>query len=553
MTPTDDHDTVETELKLRLNSDEAARLRASPWWRSLEDEGDAELNSVYFDTPSRRLRKLGISLRTRNKNDVIEQTLKMNALGAFQRREWSSVIPDMIPDPALVIDPALPAPVRALTAADLEPVFKVDVHREKRLSRHKRGAIELSLDEGAVVNGKGRAGLREVELELKQGDARLLLAAARRIIDIAGGRLHFTTKSDLGYAVADRGAGDGADAGAGGAATWSRAPALAVDPQADVGDVVQAVLLHGLSHLTANDDCARTGAHVEGVHQCRVAMRRMRSALRLFRKALPRAAFAPLEAELKRLAGALGGARDLDVLHTELLEPARLALDAPEDVAPLMAALERQRAAAYDEIAALLSAAGYGRFLIDAFALAATDDWRRLKKGGANSAEAALLKSPARDFARAALEKAHKRLLKRGRNFKRKSAKERHALRIEIKKMRYTAETLSPLFNARKARRFHKGLAGLQDGLGALNDVVVAEDLLARLVDKAAARGAGKGVCNEGFADASSDVPGAGADRAALSYAAGCVLGWHRHRASEYNERLYKEWRKFQKTAPFWR
>ena len=535
--PVDNDETVETELKLRLDQDEAARLRASPWWGSLEGEGGSELNSVYFDTPGRKLRKLGVSLRTRNKNDAIEQTLKMNSAGSYQRREWSSVIPDTIPDPALVIDPALPAAVRALTAADLEPVFKVDVRREKRIAKTKRGAIEVALDEGAVVNGKGRADLRELELELKDGDARLLLEAARRVIDIAGGRLHFATKSDLGYAVASKRR-----------AAWSRAPALKLDPQADVGDVVQTVLLHGLSHLTANDDCARTDAHIEGVHQCRVALRRIRSALRLFREALPREVFAPLEAELKRMADVLGVARDLDVLRSELLEPAVKALDAPQDVAPLMEALARQRAVAYAEVGALLGGADYKRFLIDAFALAAMDDWRRAKKKGGKGKQAGLLTSPARDYACAALEKAHARLLRRGRNFKRKSAGERHALRIEIKKMRYAAETLSPLFEAKKTKRFHKGLAGLQDGLGALNDVVVAEDLLARLVEKAAME-------TGGAAELASSASGASrpGDRAALSYAAGCVLGWHRHRASRYNDRLYKEWRKFQETRPFWR
>ena len=230
-----------------------------------------------------------------------------------------------------------------------------------------------------------------------------------------------------------------------------------------------------------------------------------------------------LVAEIKWLASALGVARDLDVLGAELIEPAAKAVDSPQDVAPLLAALEQQRVKAYENVAEILNSARYSRFLLDVLAVTISDDWRP-RKGRAKA------KGNAQHHAVAALEKAYRRLLKQGKGFKKKSAKERHALRIEIKKMRYATETLSPLFEGKKARRFLKGLAGLQDGLGALNDVVVAEGLLAKLVENAEA----------------------GADREALSYASGCVLGWHRHRASKYNQRLHKEWLKFKKAKPFW-
>ena len=273
---------IETEIKLRVDGQETKRLRASPWWRALEDEGESDLQSVYYDTPSRGLREIGVSLRTRNKGDAIEQTLKMSMAGgsSVQRHEWSSVIPDSIPDPALVIDPRLPASVRALTAADLEPVFNVDVHRKKKFLRNASGAVELALDEGVVGRGDARATLRELELELKEGDPALLFEEARRIVDIAGGRLHFQTKSDLGYATADKGR-----------AAWAKAGPVDLGDANDVSSVTQAILLHGLVHLTANDDCARRDVHIEGVHQCRVALRRMRSVLRLFRDGLPAAPF----------------------------------------------------------------------------------------------------------------------------------------------------------------------------------------------------------------------------------------------------------------------
>ncbi len=511
---------VETEVKLRVDLEEIARLRASPWWRALEDPKTKELTSAYFDTPKKKLRQLGVSLRTRNKDDAIVQTVKLSDAegGSYQRREWSAVIPDSIPDPALVIDPDLPKEFRKLTAADLAQVFSVEVRRETRLLNAETGSIELALDDGVVVSNGKRTSLHELELELLSGDASVLVAEARRIVDIAGGRLHMRTKAQRGYDLFDEKQ-----------ALWSKGGPLFIDKDADAGEAFQSVLKQCLEHLTANDDCARRDAHVEGVHQCRVALRRMRTALRLYREALPVEPFRTLESEVKWLASSLGPARDLDVLYNDLLAPAVSALDAPEDVAPLLAALRRQRNKAYAEASAVIGSARYGRLLIDLFSVATNDDWRA--KG-----DRPRLKAPAREFAKAALETVRNKTLKRGRGFKKLSIPQRHEVRLAVKKMRYTADFFSSLYGAKKTKRFGKRLAGLQDGLGSLNDVAVAENLLAKLIDGA-------------VAEAGAEKE---AMRADLSYASGCVLGWHRRRASVMNAKLEDEWKTFKTADPFW-
>ncbi len=515
---------TETEIKLRIDEDEMARLKASPWWRALAEETAKDLHSDYFDTPDQTLRKLGVSLRTRNKGDAICQTIKLANGGALQRREWEAVIPDPVPDPSLVIDPALPEAVRTLTAADLKAAFAVDVRRETRRLAMPKATLELALDDGAVVKGALRRPLRELEIELVEGAPDAVIDEARRVVDLAGGRIHFTTKADRGYDLA---AEDGAP--------WCKAPPLRLAPGLDAGAALREILRHALEHLTRNDDCARRNAHIEGVHQCRVALRKMRAALKLYEGVLPPAVFDPVAKEAKAIAGVFGAARDLDVLQTEILAPALEALDAPGDVAPLIEALEAERSAAYADVAALIGSARYGRFLIDVLEIAAGDAWREdlSKKKSARLAE------DARAFAGPALEKTRKRLLARGRGFRKMSAKERHALRIDVKKMRYAADAFAPLYGRKKAGRFLEGLAGLQDGLGAMNDVVVAKGLLADLIDARTAR-------NEGDA-------GADGEKERLSYAAGCVLGWRRRQAADLNEALLDEWRRFKKTDPFWR
>ena len=86
-------------------------------------------------------------------------------------------------------------------------------------------------------------------------------------------------------------------------------------------------------------------------------------------------------------------------------------------------------------------------------------------------------------------------------------------------------------------REFFKELARLQEDLGSMNDVAVAEAKLARLVGispTAFRHGRGIGLIGK------------------LTFAAGCVLGWHRRRAAEIDERLVKHWHAFARAKPFW-
>jgi inorganic triphosphatase YgiF len=100
----------EIEVKLRTEPAKIAKIRRSPWWRGLERLHRKSLHSVYYDTSDHRLRDCHISLRTRNDGHSFVQTLKMSngASDSLVRAEWETVVPDAIPDPSLVIDPALP-------------------------------------------------------------------------------------------------------------------------------------------------------------------------------------------------------------------------------------------------------------------------------------------------------------------------------------------------------------------------------------------------------------------------------------------------------------
>ena len=108
---------------------------------------------------------------------------------------------DAFPDLSLVIYSSHPQAFRKLTSTDLQAVFDVEVKRETRRLTSDGAEIDVSLDNGAVIAGKDREAVHEIELELVTGEMKDLFAEARRLSDVVEGSLHGRTKSDTGYAL----------------------------------------------------------------------------------------------------------------------------------------------------------------------------------------------------------------------------------------------------------------------------------------------------------------------------------------------------------------
>jgi CHAD domain-containing protein len=291
------------------------------------------------------------------------------------------------------------------------------------------------------------------------------------------------------------------------------------------------IILNSFAHLTANDDCARLKLHIEGVHQCRIALRRLRSVLKIYKPLLNRKRVAPIEDAVRWLSKILGMARDLDVLETELLRPAIEALDNADELAPLLARLAAKKASAYEQVTEVLASARYRYLLIDLCALGHAEALGEDREDGPS------LDQPISDLASSALSKAHRKLLKRGAGFETLSKSERHDVRIALKQLRYALDFFNSVFDGGRKKKFVKRLARLQDDLGRMNDVAAAQTMLAQLVGVA------------------SDGPNAGAPIALpgqLAFAAGEILGWHRRRAAEIDLQLVKDWNAFARVQAFW-
>jgi triphosphatase len=224
---------------------------------------------------------------------------------------------------------------------------------------------------------------------------------------------------------------------------------------------------HGVAVVVANADALRDAPEAEHVHQARVALRRMRSAIRCFDPAghdLP----TRLVNRLHWLAQALGSARDWDVVLDSSL-PAFLAHWPVSDNArkALVKATRRARARALGGAVRAVSSRRYAKLVLELAQWASTPA------------------SPSCDpLSRAAvplLDDAADQLFSRARSFARHTANQRHEVRIRAKRLRYALDLLAVTLPERPVHDYIEALGELQDVLGELNDVVVAVECISGL------------------------------------------------------------------------
>lgn len=275
------------------------------------------------------------------------------------------------------------------------------------------------------------------------------------------------------------------------------------------------VILHWAPHAAA-------GAGTEPVHQMRVALRRLRAGLSVFRRATGGPAVDAVAAEARHLAGLLGPARDWDVFCAETGAAVLDAFAGEKPVLRLLTAAERRRKDAYAALRIFLDSGEFRCFGIRLAALAGGTAWR----DALSPEQQAMLGSDLTAFAAHVLQRRLKRLLKPGADIGALDAPSLHAVRLDGKRLRYAAEMFAPLFDRKETRRFLRRLTELQESLGALNDGAVAATLMAELA---------------------GDRPGA--DRA---FAAGVVRGFVAARGGAARDDIVKAWQKFRRLEPFW-
>nr|WP_255575271.1 CHAD domain-containing protein [Caldovatus aquaticus] len=321
-------------------------------------------------------------------------------------------------------------------------------------------------------------------------------------------------------------------------------PRRAGPPALQAAEEARAALGRALGHLTEallfHAPLARQEAGPEGVHQMRVALRRLRSVLSLFRavaSAEERPALRAFATRLRALARTLGPARDWDVFLGGLA--AELAAAAPGEprLADLLRAAEARRAEAYALLRAALDGPEFRVLVCDALALALRFAAPEARDAAARTPPSDPPPEPLTRFAAAALERRWRKLRGCARAaFSAEAGEEAlHALRLEGKRLRYAAEIFAPLWPGRESRRFVKDLAALQEALGLVNDAATARRLVAALALPAMPHGAA--------AEA--------ARREDRAWAVGLAEGFVLARTRRARKRALRAWDSLRERAPF--
>lgn len=421
---------IERELKFRLAPRAAARAADQ-----LALGPGVALSSVYFDTADRRLSRARAALRLRRAGRTWLQAFKCErAPGA--RGEWETAVAggalDLARLPAEEIRQASGIELAPLKRR-LRPLFETRFTRRAAHLRFDDATLEVALDRGAILAGKRRKRLLELEIELKSGDARRLYRYAQSLVEPLGLVLSLTSKAARGYLLAL--AQDAAPR------KWRRPELGAATPH----DALARLAGAALEQMAANAEGVVSSTDPEYLHQLRVGMRRLRSVFSAFRDLDPRSG--ALRRRLRAFGPTLGKARDWDVLSPNLR------------AAPPQA--RQARAAARS----LVASPAFQETLVRILRWIEQAPWRASDQ-------------PLAAFAAQALDRLRRKMMKTARRTDWTNPADRHALRIRVKRLRYAADAFVECFPHPAARRYVAALERLQDDFGELNDIAVAGRLV---------------------------------------------------------------------------
>lgn len=410
-------------------------------------------SQLYFDTSGTRLRRLGFDLRLERREAHWVQLMRCRKsgeewqapyVGGFDFSQWNDAS----------LDKRLN---RVKLRNHLIRVF--DVRLRRSVWQGKTG-LSVLLERGAVASGARSTPFARLTLRGPHADREPLFDLAAQLSETVALLPEDDDVVARGYLLL-----------AGHDEAPARAAALDLADDASAREAFAHIATACLSHWIANRDGAvKQPDDPEYVHQLRVAIRRLRAAIQVFRTVLPEEFLAAALPPLRELMASLGRSRDLDVLMQEIVSPVANAL--PDE--PRLQALNERL------IERLLQARRQASTQLDRPALGS--DLIKLTR----QIEALRLESPSPAIAEVPLrEFVDQRLRKRLRAAQRCAEAARnddpvslHDLRIAIKRLRYSLEFFSSLLPDGMARKVLRKLAVLQDELGQLNDLASAGALL---------------------------------------------------------------------------
>jgi triphosphatase len=441
---------VETELKFRVaprKLPSLTKVRLAGAHRG--DRSEQNLVSTYFDTTKHKLKRNGVSLRVRQADDSYVQTIKAGMSGILARGEWETRLDRATPDLAKAEQTPLEKLLTKKLHRKLKPVFRTSVRRMAQPIRTRRSEIELAVDRGSITSGRRSTPIAEFELELKGGNPADLFRLARNLERKTGAELELRSKSEKGYQLAG-----------GGRESASYAEPIRLDRKMSANRAFTVIAASTFRHFATNADAVRN-LDAEAIHQMRVGLRRTRAAISIFDDVLPRAGIAKIKRELRWLTRELAPAREIDVFLKERVPPITKEEPPKRGARAIEEKLAARRAKAFKRASQAIGSRRFRSLLIDML------EWIETRKTPSNE------DNSIGPYAAELLDRRIKKARRQGKRLTELSPKQRHKLRIKIKKIHYAVDFFECLYAAsdnKEIAQLSNRLKTVQSALGALND-----------------------------------------------------------------------------------
>jgi triphosphatase len=462
-------ESTETEVKLLVDGRGRQLTELPVIGSALKHASRKRIETSYYDTPDHILERQGYVLRLR-KGDGAPLLSVKQAGGAIVRKEWECRISgdarqskDWRGTP---IEPLLKA---ESTRALLRPLFTTVIDRASFDTEYEGAVIEVAFDRGEITHDGRELPVSEIEFELKRGQPEAVFKLARELAGHAPLRLGLLSKGERGHLL---------NSGHWEAVQPATTPALA--GMTSLRDGIQIICRTCLKDFILNHAALDAGYNEEAVHQARIAIRRLRSALALFKSRMADAERPRLKHEIKWLWEATGPARDLDVMYSELESEANRA-DMPPGTATLIEIIRARRDAARRKLLAALQSDRTRLLLIDLAHWIENGDWSRTRSAAPGEPIMAAVSE--------LLDKRLRKLQRIARGIAKANPRERHRVRITAKELRLMCEFFRSLVEDGKSRRRYDQLVAvlekLQKVLGRLQDRATRDEQLAQIAREA--------------------------------------------------------------------
>jgi CHAD domain-containing protein len=434
-----------------------------------ESSPEIELEATYFDTPGLDLLANRVTLRRRTGGGDEGWHLKLPA-GVDTREEIHLPLSRGRHLPPK----ALRDLVLAIThGRELTPVATIHTRRTETALRGDSGVL-AELADDRVAAHRTLAGdeprllsWREWEFELVGGDA-ALLAAADALLTRAGAGVA-STQTKLGRVIGD--------------ATPAAPVVKRPRKGKPVARVLHAYLLAQVEQVLASDRAVRR-REPEGIHDLRVALRRLRTSLATFRPLVDRDTTDPLRDEMRWVSLTLGTARDAEVVRERLHEllDDEVPSAALKSARAVLAAAGRVDAREARQVAdETLRSERYLAVISALQSLVADPPWTKLSEQKSAKVLPQLISDDVNRM------RKRVRLVDKAGDPEERTAR-LHEVRKAAKRLRYACEAAEPVLGA-KVARVESAAKDIQSLLGDHHDTVLTRSWLLQLADATSADG----------------------------------------------------------------